>query len=77
MTNTTEISLQTQRNVAIEVSVLLARLTQDYGLELDTAVDMTERALARSYWGELPEGYSGAIVPAPASAALILRDKGN
>lgn len=50
------------RTVAVETSLLLARLCEDYGIEFSEAVRGVEAALARSYWGELPEGYTGAIV---------------
>lgn len=52
-----------ERTIAVETSLLLARLVDDYGLDFNAAVEGVERALAVSYWGELPEGYSGAIVP--------------
>lgn len=58
-----EVQLQTERNIGIETSLLLARLTQDYGLSFEDAVSGIERALTRSYWGRLPDGYTGAIVP--------------
>lgn len=51
-----------ERTVAVETSLLLATLTHDYGMEFTAAVQAVERALTKSYWGELPEGYTGAIV---------------
>jgi hypothetical protein len=53
------------RTIAVETSLLLARLCEDYGLELGDAVQGVEAALHRSFWGELPEGYQGAILPVP------------
>lgn len=52
-----------ERTVAVEVSLLLARLCEDYGMTFESAVAASEAALTRSYWGDLPEGYTGAIVP--------------
>ena len=54
--------LSLERTVAVETSLLLARLCQDYGMDFTAAVTAVERALTKSYWGELPEGYQGAIV---------------
>lgn len=62
--------LALERTVAVETSILLAYLTQDYGMEFTAAVKAVERALAKSYWGELPEGYTGAIVPVDGSEPL-------
>lgn len=51
-----------ERTVAVETSLLLATLTVDYGMEHKAAVAAVERALAKAYWGTLPEGYSASIV---------------
>ena len=57
-----------ERTIAVETSILLATLTRDYGLEFSAAVQGVEAALHRAYWGELPDGYRGAIVPVPIPA---------
>src|SRR5690625_7923215 len=60
-----------ERTIAVETSILLATLTRDYGIEFSAAVQGVEAALHRAYWGELPDGYRGAIVPvAPAAPKL-------
>lgn len=64
-----------ERTIAVETSLLLATLTEEYGVELTEAVQGVEAALHRAYWGELPDGYCGAIVPVeaapvPASEAI-------
>ena len=55
-----------ERTIAVETSLLLATLTEEYGVELTEAVHGVEAALHRAYWGELPDGYRGAIVPVAA-----------
>lgn len=51
-----------ERDIALETSLLLAKLCGDYGLEFNDAISRVEAALTRAYWGELPDGYKGAIV---------------
>lgn len=51
-----------QREVALEVSLLLAKLCGDHGLEFNDSIRHVEAALTTAYWGELPDGYEGAIV---------------
>lgn len=60
-----------ERTIAVETSLLLARLCEDYGLEFEQAISGVEAALARSYWGKLPDGYTGAIVPVEPTPAPI------
>lgn len=52
-----------ERVVARELSLLLAKLGLELGMELEQSVKLTEAALHRAYWGELPDGWRGAIVP--------------
>lgn len=52
-----------ERAVARELSLLLATLESELGIELEQSVKLTEAALHRTYWGELPDGWRGAIVP--------------
>ena len=59
-----------ERTIAVETSILLATLTHDYGLEFSEAVQGVEAALHRAYWGELPDGYRGAIVPVAPAAPI-------
>lgn len=64
-----------ERTIAVETSLLLATLTEEYGVEFTEAVQGVEAALHRAYWGELPDGYRGAIVPveaAPVPASEVI-----
>lgn len=64
-----------ERTIAVETSLLLATLTKEYGVEFTEAVQGVEAALHRAYWGELPDGYRGAIVPvaaAPVPASEVI-----
>lgn len=52
-----------ERTVARELSLLLATLESELHIGHSESVKLVEAALQRSYWGELPDGWRGAIVP--------------